>query len=104
MQGVLDDKLEFERHLERIRTYMAPFANAFEDPKTTEIILNPDGQLWHERFGEPMMPIGILDRHRAVGLMNTIARCLGKELTYDSPLLEGEFPVESEIPDNRKQQ
>ena len=34
------------------------------DPRTIEIMLNPDGQLWHERLGEPMKVVGQMPRHK----------------------------------------
>lgn len=64
------------------------------DPQTIEIMLNPDGQLWHERLGEPMRVVGHLPRHRAEAMFRGVAACLNKVVTWDNPQLDGEFPLD----------
>lgn len=41
--------------------------DALNDPKTVEIMLNADGNIWQEKLGEPMCCIGTLSAHRAAG-------------------------------------
>ena len=43
-------------HLEKaLRSYAGTLVNdALDDPLTCEVMLNPDGRIWQERFGEPM--------------------------------------------------
>jgi len=85
---------EFERRTrEKLgRDYGAVLSAALEDPLTIEILLNPDGRLWQERLGEPMHCIGHIDGARAEAIIKTVASHLGKEVTRQSPLLEGELP------------
>lgn len=70
------------------------FLNAFKDPKTIEILLNADGQLWQERLGEKMQRIGKLSAAKARSVIKTIAGYHGKEITRLTPLLECEFPLD----------
>ena len=36
-----------------LRIHMGQLVNsALEDPMTCEVMLNPDGRIWQERFGE----------------------------------------------------
>lgn len=67
---------------------------ALADPKTVEVLLNPDGRLWHERLGEPMQCIGTLSASRAEAAIRTIAGYYAKVVTRDAPLLEGELPLD----------
>lgn len=68
--------------------------DAFADPLTLELVLNPDGQLWQEHFGERMRCIGRRDEAAAMAIVRTIAGTVGQELTRDSPLLECELPLD----------
>ena len=44
-----------------LRMHMGQLVNsALEDPMTCEVMLNPDGRVWQERFGEPMKCIGTM--------------------------------------------
>jgi P-type conjugative transfer ATPase TrbB len=63
-----------------------------EAPDTVEVLLNPDGRLWHERLGAPMHCIGHLAPSRAEAVIKTLATHLGTEVTRSRPLLEGELP------------
>lgn len=64
------------------------------DPKTIEIMLNADGRLWLERLGEPMRCIGTLRKPQAQAIIETVAGYHGKEVTRQTPVLEGEFPLD----------
>ena len=68
--------------------------DALSDPKTVEVMLNADGNVWQERLGEPMCCIGTLSAHRAEAAIKTIAGYHGKEVTRLKPILEGEFPLD----------
>ena len=67
---------------------------ALKAPNTVEIMLNADGQIWHERLGEPMRRIGTLRPAQAQSIIETVAGYHGKEVTRRSPVLEGEFPLD----------
>ena len=43
------------RAIEKLKRDMGrSLMEALEDPETLEIMLNPDGKLWREKFGQPM--------------------------------------------------
>ncbi len=67
---------------------------ALHNPKTVEIMLNPDGALWLEQLGQPCQRIGELNAHMALALMQHTAGFYEKELNADNPILECEFPVD----------
>lgn len=84
-----------ERAKKSLRASFGELAlSALEDPQTVELLLNPDGNLWQERLGEPMKPIGRIERTYAEAILRNVAGYLGKEITRTSPLLEGEFPLD----------
>jgi type IV secretion system protein TrbB len=90
-----DDSTSIERKKETLRRAFGDVAwNALNDPKTVEVLLNADGQLWQERLGEKMKPIGRMGRNYAEAVVRAVAGILGKEVTRFSPLLEGEFPLD----------
>lgn len=80
---------------EKIRRELGPdFMSALDDQLTIEIMLNPDGELWQERLGEPMKRIGQLSASQADAAIRTVAGCLNKTATQDNPILEGVFPLD----------
>lgn len=66
---------------------------ALEDEYTQEVQLNPDGQLWTERFDTGRSKLGTLPTVQAHSLMGTIADILGVTVNPENPLLEGELPI-----------
>ncbi|WP_440398515.1 hypothetical protein [Pseudomonas aeruginosa] len=84
-----------ERAKKKLERDMGPkLLEALHDPKTVEIMLNADGKLWLERQGERSQCIGSLRRAQAQAIVETVAGYHGKEVTKNSPLLEGEFPID----------
>ena len=76
-----------------LRAHMGQLVNsALEDPMTCEVMLNPDGRIWQERFGEPMKCIGTMRSGDAEVAFRTLASLLGKTLSYDQPQLAGAYP------------
>ena len=76
-----------------LRAHMGQLVNsALEDPMTCEVMLNPDGRIWQERFGEPMKCIGTMRSGDAEVAFRTLASLLGKTLSYEQPQLDGEYP------------
>lgn len=69
---------------------------ALHDPKTIDILLNEDGTLWIERQGQRLQRLDdlYLRRAQAQAILETVAGYHGKEITKNSPLLEGEFPID----------
>lgn len=63
-------------------------------PDTLEIMLNPDGKLWYEKFGQPMKEMGTLSVSKSTAILQTIAGYHGRIVNFDSPILECELPVD----------
>ena len=70
------------------------FTNALMNPQTIEIMLNADGNLWHEMLGKEMVKIGTLNPIKAEAAMRTIASALGTTITEKNPILEGVLPLD----------
>lgn len=71
----------------------AEFLAAFNDPRTLELMLNPDGTVFLERLGEPMAQIGTMKPERAQAILETVAGIHRREVTKDKPILECEWPL-----------
>ncbi|CDL30078.1 P-type conjugative transfer ATPase TrbB (plasmid) [Escherichia coli] len=67
---------------------------ALEDPETLEIMLNPDGKLWREKFGQPMFCMGTVPVQRSKTIIQTIAGFHKKIIDSNSPFLECELPID----------
>ncbi|WP_182333666.1 P-type conjugative transfer ATPase TrbB [Stenotrophomonas acidaminiphila] len=65
-----------------------------QDENVIEIMLNPDGKLWVERFGEPMKVVGCMPESQARSLMGTVAATLEVAITAQNPILECELPFD----------
>src|SRR5690242_18561068 len=82
-----------QRELRKLRADLGPdVLAALEDSRTTEVMLNPDGRLWQERFGEPMREVGTMGVNQAEAVLRTVAAILRVTVTRDNPILEGELP------------
>jgi P-type conjugative transfer ATPase TrbB len=85
------------RELQKLRADMGKVVlAALEDPKTVEVMLNPDGRLWQERFGEPLRQIGTMPSWQAEALIRTVAALLKSTVTRENPLVEGHLPLNGE--------
>lgn len=83
------------RQRDKLSRELGPLVlNALADELTIEVMLNPDSRLWVERLGEPMKCIGTMSASSAAGAMGTIAACLNTVVTRESPVLEGELPID----------
>ncbi|MFY9876847.1 MAG: P-type conjugative transfer ATPase TrbB, partial [Rhodomicrobium sp.] len=69
-----------------------PVIGALRDASVIEIMLNPDGGLWVERFGRPMARLGEMLPHQAEAAMATLAATHRTTITRQSPILECELP------------
>ena len=67
---------------------------ALQDDTVIEVMLNTDGRLWCDRLGEGMSCIGEMSMPNALALLGTIADGLGTVITKQSPILEGELPLD----------
>lgn len=87
---MIDDRL-----LRNLEQAMGPVAmDALRDPDVLEIMLNPDGRLWLERFGEPMFEAGRMLPAEGQKILSLVASALGVTITACSPVVEGEFPID----------
>ncbi|PVZ82649.1 P-type conjugative transfer ATPase TrbB [Serratia sp. S1B] len=83
------------RAIEKLKRDMGPeLMEALEDPETLEIMLNPDGQLWREKFGQPMFRMGTVPIQRSKTILQTIAGFHKKIVDNASPYLECELPID----------
>ena len=84
-----------DRAKKKLERDMGPLLMAaLTDARTVEIMLNADGKLWQERLGEAMKCIGTLRTAQAEAIIKTIAGYHGKEITYSTPTLEAELPLD----------
>ncbi|OQW33701.1 MAG: conjugal transfer protein TrbB [Nitrospira sp. HN-bin3] len=68
--------------------------DTLNDACTVEVMLNADGRLWCERLGQGMECIGRFPAARAEAIIKTVAGFHRKEITRQSPYLDGEFPLD----------
>jgi type IV secretion system protein VirB11 len=67
---------------------------ALAEPDTIEILLNPDGVIFHERLGRHQQPIGSLAYGDAMALASALAGTVKKKLTRESPWVETELVLD----------
>jgi len=64
---------------------------ALADPRTEDVLLNPDSSLWIKRLAEPFERFGKLDPAQALSALSTIAASRGTVLNHDKPIIETEL-------------
>jgi Flp pilus assembly CpaF family ATPase len=80
---------------EKLRRELGPMVCSFlDDSEVIEVMLNPDGRLWVERLGQPMIPAGTMSATQAESLMATVAATLRTTITRENPILECELPLD----------
>ena len=83
------------RLLDGLRHSCGPlFMNALEDPDVIEIMLNPDGSLWIEKYGQEHEPIGVISVAQSRLILSQVASGLNLTVNEKSPIVEGEFPLD----------
>ncbi len=91
MKATLDDS----RLMDNLRHVCGPLIMAaLEDPQVVEIMLNPDGHLWIERYGKDHENIGEIPKHQAESIMYLVASGLNIEVGPRQPVIEGVFPLD----------
>lgn len=84
-----------QRIIEKIKRELGPIImSALEDDRVIEIMLNSNGSLWIERFGENMLNVGTISFSASKSLIGTIASYLDTSVTSDNPILECELPID----------
>jgi hypothetical protein len=88
------------RNLRKLRADPgAVVLDALSDPKTVEVMLNADGQLWQERLGEPLREIGAMEAWQAEVIVCAVAAILKRVVTRENPIIGGELPDGSRLAD-----
>ena len=64
------------------------------DPNVIEIMLNPDGNLWVEEFGQPMSVFGCMQPTQASLAIKTIAGYHDIIIKDENPVVECELPID----------
>ena len=67
---------------------------ALKHPEVIEVMLNPDGNLWVDKFGDGMIKIGSIPEAQAETMISTTAAIMGTVVSHEAPILEGEFPLD----------
>jgi type IV secretion system protein TrbB len=70
--------------------------HALDDPKITEIILNPDGQLWFHYHGEGYQPAGTMDEAQANNFVHALAEFHQCYLNDETPFFDVTLPFHGE--------
>ena len=83
------------RLLDGLRHSCGPvFMNALEDPDVIEIMLNPDGSLWIEKYGQEHEHIGVISVAQSRLILSQVASGLDLTVNEKNPIVEGEFPLD----------
>ena len=92
----MDDGLSTRERARRMieRDMGTQLLATLRDPSTVEVMLNADGRLWCEWLGQGMACIGTFPAARAEAIIKTVAGFHRKEITRQSPYLDGEFPLD----------
>lgn len=67
---------------------------ALADKEVVEIMLNPDGKLWIEQYGQDQQLIGQIGVEQATLIISLVASALNVTVSHLSPIVEGEFPLD----------
>ncbi len=82
------------RLAESMRRQLGQLCRYLDEPNVVEISLNADGQVWVDRLGQAMAPVGTMRAETAEALIATIASVHRTTVTRESPILECELPLD----------
>jgi type IV secretion system protein VirB11 len=72
-------------------------ANALDDPKVVEVMVNPDGVIWTDRIGEGRKPTNIrISSDDAGAILRLLADHAGIVVNRDTPLVSATLPETGE--------
>jgi type IV secretion system protein VirB11 len=85
-----------QRNMEKLRRELGPdICAALDDKEVVEIMVNPDGSLWVDRLSRGMENTGHIVRPETLlAALGTVAAMLRTEVNKNSPVLEGELPLD----------
>lgn len=66
---------------------------ALEAPGTEDIVLNADGRIWLKSRGPQFTFLGMMDKQRALGVINSVASMRGVVINRENPILETALPM-----------
>ena len=82
-----------ERYTTLLATALGPMQALLDDPATVEVIVNPTGEVWHERQGTPLLATGIcLSADQVAQLIYTVAGLQGEVCTAEHPSVSAILP------------
>lgn len=68
--------------------------DAIRDPEVIEIMLNPDGKLWIEKYGQSQTHIGDIAIENGKFILSLVASALDVTVNALTPVVEGSFPLD----------
>ena len=83
-----------ERIKTKLRRELGVISRYLEDPEVIEVMANPDGTVWVERMGQGIRHDGDITPSQSRSIINTLSSFLDTATTIDSPILEGELPLD----------
>ncbi len=87
---------EIKRNIEMIKKTLGNiFLEKLEDPNVIEIMCNSDGSLWIDELGKGMSKVGHINTYNIKVAINIIASMLKITATKETPIIEGEFPLDN---------
>jgi type IV secretion system protein TrbB len=93
--GKISAREEQARRLaEAMRRQLGVYCPLLRERDVVELMLNADGQLWVDRLGHPMAPVGKIAAVTAESFIATVASLLRGTVTRENPILECELPDE----------
>lgn len=83
-----------ERSRQMLRTALGPLLLArLEDPGVAEVMLNPDGRVWIDRFDAGLVDAGLsVSADDAERILRLVAHHVAAEIHADQPGLSAELP------------
>lgn len=86
---------EQDRIVAQINVLMSgPIKDAFNDPDTVEIMVNPDQRIFCERLGRDVEEIGIANPSFVRSIIDLVSGYHNQIVNADNPICEAEFPVD----------
>ncbi len=83
-----------ERIKTKLRRELGVISVFLDDPEVIEVMANPDGAIWVERMGKGCTKDAEISPSQSRSIINTLSSFLDTATTIDSPILEGELPLD----------
>src|SRR5205807_2407894 len=84
-----------ERRNEKLVRELGPLvASCLEDPRTEDVLLNPDGRIWVKRTHQDFAVVGSMLAAQALSAFGTIAAIRDTVINHDNPIIETELPTD----------